>query len=555
MAGSDYLTRRKAIEESMSGYATATQGRPMGFDATLLHFYETQAGDTNRLEIYGYTDRFSYAPGESVSLHVSTTADRYAIEVQRDGASPETVYRVEDQPGALHPTPADCSARGCGWPVSHVFEISADWPSGFYRIFLHAGRGDARARHEHFFVVRPEGAARRNRMLLVHATATWTAYNGWGGSSHYGGIEGPEHDQRSSRLSIQRPFERGFLWLPVGAPRIPIRDASPPGAIPIYPNFDFAYSRGFGKFYAAAGYPTFQRPFLVWAEQNGYDFDHFTQHDLDARPELLESYAAVVIVGHDEYWTREMREAIDGYVDSGGHVARFGANFMWQIRLEDEGNTQVCHWGGDDDPVLGTDRQHLFTSAWEDPRVGWPGARSTGLNACRGMYARISGATPRSSGGYTVYRPEHWAFEGTDLYFGDVFGGEAQLAGYEVDGVDYTFHGGLPHPTGKDGAPDNLEILAMAPATIGATERSHDGAVYFVGEADLHVAAALVLGEDTNENREKLVRGSGMMAAFERGRGSVFNAGTCEWVSGLIHRDIFTERITRNVLDRFARSE
>lgn len=207
----------------------------------------------------------------------------------------------------------------------------------------------------------------------------------------------------------------------------------------------------------------------------------------------------------------------------------------------------------DDDPVLGTAQQHLFTSAWEDPRVDWPGARTLGLNGLRGIYARIPGATPRSAGGYTVYRPEHWVFEGTDLYYGDVFGGEAQVAGYEVDGVDYAFHEGLPHPTGKDGAPDNLEILAMVPATAGATERPHDGAVYFVGEADLHAAAVLALGEATPEARETIRRGSGMMASFERGRGGAFNAGTCEWVSGLIHRDFFTERITRNVLDRFSR--
>jgi hypothetical protein len=33
----------------------------------------------------------------------------------------------------------------------------------------------------------------------------------------------------------------------------------------------------------------------------------------------------------------------------------------------------------------------------------------------------------------------------------------------------------------------------------------------------------------------------------------VFNAGTSEWVSGLIHRDPFTERITHHVLRRFLR--
>jgi len=45
--------------------------------------------------------------------------------------------------------------------------------------------------------------------------------------------------------------------------------------------------------------------------------------------------------------------------------------------------------------------------------------------------------------------------------------------------------------------------------------------------------------------------GSGMVASFTRKKGEVFCAGSCEWVSGLIHKDIFTMIITRNVLDKF----
>ena len=47
-------------------------------------------------------------------------------------------------------------------------------------------------------------------------------------------------------------------------------------------------------------------------------------------------------------------------------------------------------------------------------------------------------------------------------------------------------------------------------------------------------------------------RGSGMMVSFRKGQGQVFTAGTCEWVAGLIDRDPFVERITRNVLDRLS---
>jgi hypothetical protein len=540
----------RSFGDAVAIYAGAsTEARPMGFDSTLHHFYEVASGERTTLEIYGYTDRFSYAPGESVDLHVLTTADTYTLEIQRDGAHPEVVHRAAGLEGAMHPTPADASVRGCEWPVTHRFEVPDDCPSGFFRVFLSAERDGRAVRHEHFFVVRPERDERR-RILLVHSTATWTAYNAWGGSCHYAGITGPEKCASSPRLSIQRPLERGMLWLPVGAPRIPVKSSTPPGAIPVYPPLDFAYAHGFAKFYAAAGYATFQRPFFVWAEENGYALDHYTQHDLHFRPDLLAHYPVVVLVGHDEYWSRAMREAIDGYVEGGGHVARFGGNFGWQIRLEDEGATQVCYWGADD-PVEGTDDAQLLTSGWEDPRVAWPGSQTLGLNGFQGIYNRLPGAGPRSSGGFTVYRPEHWAFAGTDLYYGDDLGGGSQVAGYEVDGLAYTFRDGLPYPTGEDGTPDPVEVLALCPALAGATERPHDGATYFVGEADVHAAALTRYGEDTEATRAKVRHGCGAIVDFPRGKGGVFNAGACEWVAGLIDRDRSVERITRNVLDRF----
>ncbi len=41
-----------------------------------------------------------------------------------------------------------------------------------------------------------------------------------------------------------------------------------------------------------------------------------------------------------------------------------------------------------------------------------------------------------------MYRSNHWAFEGSDLYYGDVFGEEVPIVGYESDGLDYTFRYG-----------------------------------------------------------------------------------------------------------------
>ena len=56
------------------------------------HYYEYPGMDGERGEIWGYTDRFSYAPGDVVTLFVSSTADRFDMELARDGAELQKVF-------------------------------------------------------------------------------------------------------------------------------------------------------------------------------------------------------------------------------------------------------------------------------------------------------------------------------------------------------------------------------------------------------------------------------------------------------------------------------
>ena len=523
--------------------------------AVLENFYERASGDPDQLEIWCYTDRLSYAPGETVRFHVNTTAARYDVEIFRDGAACETVYREEDLPGQFYPTPEDCSVAGCGWPAAFELTVSEDWRSGGYIVETTArdDSGAAFTQH-HIFLVRAAGPQAAAPILLVAATGTWTAYNDWGGSNHYEGITGPGQNLYSPILSLERPFSRGFVRLPEGAPRIPLVTPPPPGAAPRYPNIEWAYANGYSKKYASAGWASYERHFVRWAEQQGYRLDLASLHDLHFRPEILEAYKCVVFVGHDEYWTWEMRDAVDRYVEAGGGVARFAGNFLWQIRLEDEGRTQVCYKyrARAEDPLRDSDQRHLTTTCWEAPEVGRPGAQTFGLNATRGVYAGWGGCVPRGAGGFTVYRPEHWVFAGTDLYYGDLLGSAARVFGYEVDGLDYGVQSGLPYATGEDGAPDGIEILAMGLATIIEEDHGNEGTLLFIGEGDVRFAAEALFGEATEEGMERLKRGSGMIVQFQRGNGIVFHAGTCEWVAGLMKRDVYVERITRNVLDRFS---
>lgn len=521
-------------------------------------WYEAPHDDPSILEVYTYTDSMSYDPGDEVVFHSSATAPSWTLEIYRDGAFPETVHRAEAIAGVFTPTPKDAYKAGCKWPVSHRWRLPVDLRSGFYRVVSSCVRDNGgRFVQHHFFVVRPRGTTRAAKILMILPTATWTAYNDFGGANHYFGVDGPDGNAASPILSLERPWTRGIVWLPAGAPRICADPAPDMGDAPRYSMKEWAYSNGFGQYYAAAGWAQYDRHFAVWAENEGHALDMITQTDLHRLPHLLDDYPCVVIVGHDEYWTREMRLAIEAYVEKGGNLARFGANFLWQIRLEDEGRTQHCYKfkAAETDPVRGTDKAHLLTTAWEDKDVRWPGASTIGVNGMHGMYASWGGFLPLGQKGLTVYRPGHWVFEGTSLHYADVFGSAAHIFAYEVDGLDYTFRHGLPYPVPGDGIPETIEILAMAPAVLAEDEPEGEGFRYYIRGSDHEGLVKSALGEVTPEGLARYRYGSGMLVHMSRGKGSVVTAGTCEWVMGLKRGDPYTQRITSNVLRRFTSAD
>jgi hypothetical protein len=289
---------------------------------------------------------------------------------------------------------------------------------------------------------------------------------------------------------------------------------------------------------------------MHWAEGCGYRVDLATQHDLHADPELLDGYACVVVVGHDEYWSWEMRDALDAYIERGGRLARFGGNLAWQVRLEDYGATQICFKdkAAAADPVAQTEHRQRTTTLWDDPVVGRPAAQTFALSAIWGIYAGVGALASRQSGGFTVYRPEHWMFEGTGLGYGDVFGAESRIFGYEVDGLDYIIKDGLPIAQPRCGAPASTEIVAMALAAN--TERSAGDSTLYYGDSAAFLAP-FRYGAATPEACAAASRGAGMIVHAKRGRGELINAGSSEWVAGLAESEPFTARVTANILNRF----
>ena len=134
-----------------------------------------------------------------------------------------------------------------------------------------------------------------------------------------------------------------------------------------------------------------------------------------------------------------------------------------------------------------------------------------------------------------------------------MFGDKARILGYETDGLDYTFRHGLPYPVEADGVPETLEILAMAPAVTAEGQPDGEGFRYYVADMDLKKIVQCLTGGLAAEDLDRYRYGSAVMVHMRRGKGEVLTAATCDWVMGLTRRDPYTERITRNILDRFSR--
>ena len=146
--------------------------------------------------------------------------------------------------------------------------------------------------------------------------------------------------------------------------------------------------------------------------------------------------------------------------------------------------------------------------------------------------------------------PEHWAFAGTGLYYGDVLGADSHVFGYEVDGLDHVVRNGLPEADAAQAARrPALQILALGMAS--QVEENADLPAGFLNDEDGRFNAETLYGSPSDENLDKVKRGNGMIVNFKRGKGEVFHAGSCEWVAGLLRRDAMVEKVTKNVLDRY----
>lgn len=444
--------------------------------------------------IEAFAGSFSVAAGDRLDLYARnpngslTTAANVPVVVWRMGW-PDQRMSTGTMAIKNEVVPADASANGCrSWGVAHRLSVGSAWPSGLY--WAEIGSGDMACTVP--FVVRP--ATRRTpgvKLLVQVPVTTIQAYNPYGGKSLYdynssGGVRGRQ-------VSFNRPLEN-----------------------PLNNSFDW-----------------WQPYFVRWLAKNGIAADFCTSLDLHATANLLDGYQLLTTCGHDEYWSRTMRDRVDAFVALGGNLAVFSGNTcFWQVRFDNTGGTNrrmVCYKSRTEDPG-GT--AATKTTNWTDLATPYPENSTIGLAFLEG--ATWTNAQPRPTPPFVV-QADHWVFAGTGLAPGSGFGGE--FVGYETDASDFRVAAnGRQYPTGVDGTPATLRILASADCS----------------DWD---ARAKALGESGERP------GYSMLGIFSRGgsQGTVFNAGTTDWVYGLrAELDGATpgvvSTITRNVLNKLSQA-
>ncbi|TML29707.1 MAG: hypothetical protein E6G26_02790 [Actinobacteria bacterium] len=177
--------------------------------------------------------------------------------------------------------------------------------------------------------------------------------------------------------------------------------------------------------------------FIAWLNRTGHGVDFLSDDDLDrvaSGAELVRRYDLVVFPGHEEYVTRHEYDVIQRYRDVGGNLAFLAANNLYR-RVDRVGQTLVRR------------------APWRN--LGRPEASVVGV-----QYVGSNNGSRQA--GYTVTGASHepWAFEGTGLSDGAVFG----RYGIEIDARTAA-------------SPQGTGVLARIPDLLG-TGRSAEMTYY-----------------------------------------------------------------------------
>jgi hypothetical protein len=284
-----------------------------------------QANETP--SILGFTTSFSYYPGDLAVFKVSATSvySRISLRIYRtgyyngDGARLITTVDANPIIAAVQPSCSyenesrmvDCS----DWVATANWRIFDNCTSGVYfALPFTMGPNSVSVLGGYIpFVVLQSTQSLGSKILFKTSDTTWVAYNKYGGWNVYRGNGSFAFASRAYKASYNRPF---------------LNRALPPNGQ--FQNFLF------GAEFAM----------IYWLEQYGYDVSYTSCAGMEvlyeSRKLTRQYFQAIFSVGHDEYWSEQLKEAHYSARDAGIHLAFFSGNeAYWQIRWDNINGSEV----------------------------------------------------------------------------------------------------------------------------------------------------------------------------------------------------------------------
>lgn len=459
------------------------------FDRAPCHFRLLADG------LLGYAWPKWVRSGEKAEFRVHSV-EPYALDLWRYGLEKELVRCLgwfdEHGPRAvMQITPdGDYTQTGVAWnrfgytnPLLHQY-VEAPERSGLY--YFHA-RTALGAAFSFPWIVAPRrpGAP----VAVLASNITWNAYNNFGGRSNYINPDRlPYTPTVNARLELPRYTDpEGIAYRTDDYAPLSFDRPEPVNHIDAVEEINDPIE---GR--AACHLAPAEWRLLGWLEREGFSYDYYAETQLHEGALDLDKYKVLILSTHPEYWSREMYFRVKSWVfDRGGKLLYLGGNGI-NCEVEFVDPAALVYRNGD----ARTMKQGNFESRFHmrvESEANLLGVVFTESGAMTGAPLRVLDAG-------------HWAFEGTGLKLGDLFGSAS-------------LHRRCP---GGASGHETDKVSASSPAGVHK------------------------LAKGTN-----IDDGGAELSCYETASGgAVFAAGSITWPSALLVDDAVS-RITANVLRRY----
>lgn len=425
---------------------------------------------TDQLEdtIAGYTDKASYAVGDTVNFKVDSTTNPFQVEIYRLGYYGDEAFAAR-KVGQVTGTPASQStpsvdgttgATTCAWSTTASWAMPTDCVPGVYWFLMRRTDNTAEVAGGHF-VVRGDPTG---KITFVLPDLTYQAYNMWGatsdvqgtltGRSLYGANGTPNNTTRAYAVSWDRPMAT--------AANVP-------------QTYLFDQEAGF----------------ICFAEAQGYDMTYLSDIDLEVDKTLLTDASLVLMVGHHEYWTTNVYDAYEDARDAGVNFMICASNVaLWRVRFaagDTNKRTMICYKDS-----ITRDSAAGFTGTGYDPVTPtgtWRDALSTNgiANPDRRPENTITGQLFIGNGaiqepGYVPFASKSKPIWRNSTAIQALTTGQSyETTGYAIMGYE------MEYPASDSFTPPNMVILNPHTANYAGKGANANGTIYNGATGDITV--------------------------------------------------------------------